>query len=90
MGYGGAISIVEPHQVYITGAWFASNTAIRGGAIYTISATHSGDTMFHDCSFYSNTATDGGAIYLDAEAGPVIFSGSSFEHNSASKNAQLL
>lgn len=80
---GGAISIMTPNDVHITGVEFSSNTADRGGAIYMASPEHDTGRTYKDCAFNGNSATAGGAVYLNAQSGTDTVVGCAFDSNFA-------
>lgn len=84
---GGAIYLTAPAKVHITSVLFFSNTAYRGGAIYTISAELGIQAVYRGCLFQDNRATDGGATYLDGDAALYLVNASCFFDNHAGHNS---
>lgn len=81
---GGAIAMVAPDQVNMSGSTFVSNEARLGGALSLTSLIHK-QRIYHNCTFVNNTAIDGGAMYLYGDAGVDSVTGSLFRDNYASK-----
>ena len=81
---GGAIAMIAPDEVNMTGSTFTSNTARLGGAVSLTSLIHNQRT-FQNCMFVNNSATDGGAMYLYGDAGVDVVAESLFHDNYASK-----
>lgn len=87
---GGAISLTDPIEFYITDTSFSSNQAGSGGAV-SLSATEPTTGGFERCVFDRNLASNGGALYLitgdtSDTAAPNFVLGSVFRNNVAGEN----
>jgi predicted outer membrane repeat protein len=77
-GSGGAIEAQWPDNA-VRDSTFTSNSAERGGAIYS-----PGGLTVSGCTFTSNSATQGGGIYEDDFGGTLTVRDSTFTGNTAS------
>lgn len=88
--FGGAISLTDPSDVYITGTTFEFNTGTSGGAV-SLTSTKASTGGFERCRFDSNNGSNGGALYLSTDntiefKNARFVDGSVFLHNAAGKS----
>ena len=88
--FGGAISLTDPTEVYITSSVFQFNTGTSGGAVSLLSAEPTAGG-FEQCRFDRNNGSNGGAVYLTTENTIEIENarfvrGSVFLHNAAGES----
>lgn len=77
---GGALAIVNPTFLTISGAAFTANVAESGGAV-SMAAVENRERRFTGCSFKGNEAVDGGGMYLYTSAGYETIEHSTFSGN---------
>lgn len=84
---GGALSLTSPTKVNVASVMFISNTAYRGGALYTISTKFGVEAVYQSCVFSNNYAADGGGAYFYGDPAFYLVNASIFFENHAGDNS---